>query len=156
MAPPDAAAPRRGAPTEAAAPRAARTALQVDRAGAVLGVALKPVEHLLVGEVAGLIGVLQLDPRLRPDPVLRLPDDIELPLLVGLADPCPQPGVVVLLVDLDLTLRRKEFLTRQAFEDERVGIGALDLLDRLGEEVGLEVGSLHDPGRHTVLSLFRL
>src|SRR5882762_9972963 len=80
-------------------------ALEVDRRRAVLldvpGL-FEAVHHALVGEVAILLRIEQLHPGIRPDPVLRLPDDVELPLLVSLADSRPQPGMVVLLVDLHL------------------------------------------------------
>ena len=62
---------------------------------------------------------------------------------------------MVLFVDLDLALRGLELLTRQAFEDESVGIGA-NLLDRLGEEEGLEIGCFHNRVRDRILAVLPL
>ena len=76
-----------------------------------------------IGEVAVLVGIEIVDPRVGTDAVLRRPDDVELAVLAGLADARPQMGVVVLLVDLDRTLRRLELLAGQAVEDQRVGLG---------------------------------
>src|SRR5687767_4791871 len=70
--------------------------LQVDRARLVWIVALQPLHDLGIGEVAVLVRIKQVDPGIGPDPVIGLPDDVELALLVRLADPRPQPGVVVL------------------------------------------------------------
>ena len=44
----------------------------------------------------------------------------------------------------------------QPLEDQRIGVGRLHLRDRLGEEVGLEVGGFHHRVGHRVLAVFRL
>src|SRR5882724_4401466 len=128
-----------------------RSAPALDRDGP----GFRALRHLR--EVAVLVGVEHLRPRLGMYPVLRRIHDVELSLGVGLPDPRPQPRVMVLLVDLDLALRRLELLARQAFLDQPVRIGtALQLFERLREEVGLEVCGFQDGVRHLVLPVLAL
>src|SRR5919109_1505694 len=140
------------------AARRASSSSEIHRPGTVLLLApglLQPLEHVLVGEVAVLIGVQVIDPRIGTDALLRGPDDVELAVVAGLADAGPEMGVVVLLVDLHRALRRREFLARQSFVDQGVGVGAR-LLDRLGEQIGLEVGRLHDRVGDVLVAELRL
>src|SRR3984893_12188194 len=128
-----------------------RSALALDRDGP----RLRALRHLR--EVTVLVRVEHLRRRFGMNPVLRRIDDVELSLGVGLPDSRPQPGVMVLLVDLDLALRRLELLARQAFLDQGVSVGtALQLFQRLREEVCLEIGGLHDRVRYLVLPVLAL
>src|SRR5882724_3709186 len=128
-----------------------RSALALDRDGP----RLRALRHLR--EVTVLVRVEHLRPWFGMNPVLRRIDDVELSLGIGLPDSRPQPGVMVLLVDLDLALRRLELLARQAFLDQGVRVGtALQLFQRLREEVCLEIGGLHDRVRYLVLPVLAL
>ena len=133
--------------------------LEIYRPGSILLLAprlFQPFKHPLVGEVAGLVGIEVLHPGLGPDPVLRFIDDVKLALLVGPADAGPEPSVVVLFVDLDLAFRRQEFLSRQPFEDEGVGISRFHLGDCLGQGIGLQIGAFHYGVGDRVLAIFCL
>ena len=93
--------------------------LHVHRSGPVLFSAprvLQPVRDGLVREVAVLVRIEIVDPWIRSNAILGSPDDVELPIVTGLADARPQPGMVVLLVDLDRPLRRLELLAGKSFK----------------------------------------
>src|SRR5262245_31700275 len=121
--------------------------LQIDRSRPVLLLAprfLQAVEHPLVGEVAGLVWIKVGNPRLRTDPVSRFPHFVEEAIGFGLTDTRPQPSMMILFVYLDsATGCILEHLSRQSFENQSIRIRRLYFLDRLGEEVGLIVSTLH-------------
>ena len=72
-------------PRKRSAARAGYKSIVPERFFSALQGFFTPIEHALVGEVAGLVRIEVRHPRLRADPVFRFPHHVELALLVA---PC--------------------------------------------------------------------